>query len=68
MSTGPCWIFSSRTPDGVSIQVILSAGMPSSSTMILAISTSKPSGWPDRPLSPNRGWSNFVPIVIFWAC
>ena len=35
--------------------------MPSLAETILAISTSKPSGLPSRPLSPNSGWSNFVP-------
>jgi len=35
--------------------------MPSPAAMIFAISTSKPSGLPSRPFSPNSGWSNFVP-------
>src|ERR1700710_206711 len=37
--------------------------MPSLAAMILAISTSKPSGLPDSPLTPNSGWSNLVPTV-----
>src|SRR6476661_7926763 len=35
--------------------------MPSLAETILAISTSKPSGLPSRPLRPKSGWSNFVP-------
>ena len=41
--------------------------MPSSAAMILPISTSNPVGLPSRPLRPNSGWSNLVPMVIFWA-
>ena len=64
MSTSLVSSFSSRTAEGVSTKVMPSSGMPRSAAMILAISTSKPSGSPVSPLSPNSGWSNLVPTVI----
>src|SRR5918995_1712684 len=51
----------SRLAETASTQVILSAAMPISPAISLAISTSKPSGLPSRFLSPNSGWSNLVP-------
>ena len=63
MSTRPCCRNGSRLADTASTNSILSSATPSLPATILAISTSKPSGSPDRPLRPNSGWSNFVPTV-----
>src|SRR5215212_3683687 len=57
----------SRLAETVSTQVMLSAEMPISPAISLAISTSKPSGLPCRFLRPNRGWSNLVPTVTLPA-
>ncbi len=55
----------SRLAETVSVQVMPSSSMPSSAAMILATSTSKPSGSLVAGLSrPNPGWSNLVPMVI----
>ena len=67
MSTFFCCRNGSRLADTVSTKSILSAGMPSSPASRVAIRTSKPSGLPCRFFSPNSGWSNFVPTVIFCA-
>jgi hypothetical protein len=57
----------SRLAETVSVHSMPSSGMPSSEAMILPISTSKPTGLPSRPLRPNSGWSNLVPMVILPA-
>src|SRR5215218_683499 len=57
----------SRLAETLSTQVMLSAVMPISPAISLAISTSKPSGLPSRFLRPNRGWSNLVPTVTLPA-
>ena len=67
MSTRFCSRNGSRLAETASTNSMSSSAMPSFAAMILAISTSKPSGSPDRPLRPNSGWSNFVPTVILPA-
>src|SRR5690554_5617597 len=57
----------SRFADTVSTHSMSPSAIPSSEAMILPISTSKPTGLPSRPLRPNSGWSNLVPIVILPA-
>src|SRR4051812_21284784 len=63
-------MYSSRTllwaSSNVTLPSMSSPKMPLA--MILAISTSKPSGWPLSALLPNRGWSNLVPTVILPFC
>src|SRR6266508_2586726 len=69
MSTLPSWMKGSRFLDTVSMNST-SLRLPVIALAIsLAISVSKPSRSPDRPLSPNRGWSNLVPttsLPFFW--
>src|SRR5690349_1706909 len=65
MFTWPFWMNGSRLADTVSVHLILSASMPSLPAMILAISTSKPSGfWACGLSRPKPGWSNLVPTVM----
>src|SRR3712207_2883409 len=64
MSTWPFWMNGSRLAETVSVQVISSGAMPSSPAMILAISTSKPSGTPSGLSRPKPGWSYLVPTVM----
>ena len=65
MSTWPFWMNGSRLADTVSTHSMSSSAMPSLAAMILAISTSKPSGTCVFGLSrPKPGWSNLVPTVI----